>query len=451
MISPVVIQKEVELKTVFSGSESFRLILELLSKADFETAQKDQTETSKVNGQAQESSKSGKKQKEKANKIVDVKAKAMEVLFFVKQDKVSENLHPDNRIGSDQDIDTHCGETKGAKEHEKITVRACKSKLSSKNTDSEQEKRAYGQDKLDSKPESESRSDVFDAKEVTFHRAYTVEANEDGNRIVHFESGLLSKDGFKEQAKSDKGKTIRLDAQGWKVKGTGQERKGLDSVRRGAAEELSYMAKTYEGRKDTGAEIELMDKGYKADSDQEKRTYGLNKAEPRLHTEVKEGLKVTLPKSESKLDVVFDTKEVISHKSELVNKLADVIYYTAANKKEELVVQLKPELLGKLKIKLTSESGHLKIELFTENSALRDTIASHVSMLQRFLTDRGIFVQEIGVFLGWQGFQEGRRFSAQKIKSYPWRVIGLEEEVMTSSSHRRVWKMGDEGELDYWA
>ncbi len=140
------------------------------------------------------------------------------------------------------------------------------------------------------------------------------------------------------------------------------------------------------------------------------------------------------------------------HKADLVNKLADVIHYTAeSHKKEELIVHLKPEFLGRLKIKLTSEDGHLRIELFTESHLVKEVIASHVSVLQKLLIDKGIPAQEIGVFLNWQGFHEGRRFTEYKLKSSSWKVDTLKEDIVTSSSNKKIWQLEDEEGLEYWA
>ncbi len=168
-----------------------------------------------------------------------------------------------------------------------------------------------------------------------------------------------------------------------------------------------------------------------------------------LHNLIKED-PIQPKKPVFRIDTTLTNNDHIN-KADLVNKLADVIHYTAeSNKKEELVVHLKPEFLGRLKIKLTSENGHLRIELFTENHLVKDTIASHVSVLQRILADRGIPVQEIGVFLNWQGFHENRRSTEHKFKSFS-KEVSLKEDVVTPFSNKKIWNLEDEEGLEYWA
>ena len=140
------------------------------------------------------------------------------------------------------------------------------------------------------------------------------------------------------------------------------------------------------------------------------------------------------------------------YKVDLINKLADVIHYTAkSHKKEELIVHLKPEFLGKLKIKLAFEDGHLRIELFTESHLVKEALTSHVSVLQRILLDKGIPVQEIEIFLSWQGSQNDRRFTKNKFRPSHWKVDSFEEDIVSPSSHKKNWELEDGEGLEYWA
>ncbi len=190
---------------------------------------------------------------------------------------------------------------------------------------------------------------------------------------------------------------------------------------------------------------------------------GYEKQDPKTESHSRTGLSRLLIKEAqvhqnrqvSKPDIIVDNTieiETHSHKVDLVKKLADVIHYTAeSHKKEELIVHLKPEFLGKLKIKLTSEDGHLRIELFTESHLVKEAITSHVSVLQKILIDRGIPVQEIGVFLNWQGSQNDRRFTEYKFRSSHWKVDDFEEDIVSPFSHKRIWELEDGEGREYWA
>ncbi len=97
-------------------------------------------------------------------------------------------------------------------------------------------------------------------------------------------------------------------------------------------------------------------------------------------------------------------------KQALINKISQAIHYQIKeNGKEEIVVHLKPEFLGKVSIKIISEGDHIKINMLTENHMAKEILNPYMPSLQRFLLEQGIPVQEISVFLAWQGYQGNRQ------------------------------------------
>jgi len=108
----------------------------------------------------------------------------------------------------------------------------------------------------------------------------------------------------------------------------------------------------------------------------------------------------------------------------LINKISQEIHYQIKeNGKEEIIVHLKPEFLGKVSIKIISEGDHIKINMLTENHMAKEILNPYIPSLQRFLLEQGIPVQEISLFLAWQGYQENRqaqegyRFKSSFLKS----------------------------------
>ncbi len=148
------------------------------------------------------------------------------------------------------------------------------------------------------------------------------------------------------------------------------------------------------------------------------------------------------------------TEHIDIDRADLIRQLTENIQFHA-NKggKEELIVNLKPEFLGRLKIRLISENGHIKIDLITENHIARDTINSHLPALQQVLIEQGLPVQEISLFISWQGqgYPENRRLIEYKPRTSYMSSRDVGSTIGPASSHRKVEEIEDAGCFDYWA
>ena len=90
----------------------------------------------------------------------------------------------------------------------------------------------------------------------------------------------------------------------------------------------------------------------------------------------------------------------------VIPKLTEQIQSLVREERTEVRIQLKPEHLGELKIKLSLERGIMMAEFVVENEAVREVIASQLPQLQTALQEQGANVAEMMVNVG---FGQGKR------------------------------------------
>ena len=139
-------------------------------------------------------------------------------------------------------------------------------------------------------------------------------------------------------------------------------------------------------------------------------------------------------------------------KTNLIKQLAERIHlHVDTGSKEEVIVKLKPDFLGQLKVRLVSENGHIKIDLITENHIVRNAISSHIPLLHQTLIEKGLPVQEINLFISWQTYSDNRRSPEHKAKTSFLSSKDVESHVEPLSSNKKVREIENSGSLDYWA
>ncbi|MEL7608596.1 MAG: flagellar hook-length control protein FliK [Bacillota bacterium] len=85
----------------------------------------------------------------------------------------------------------------------------------------------------------------------------------------------------------------------------------------------------------------------------------------------------------------------------------------SAEGKQEFEVELKPESLGKLSVKLVLDGDGMKAYIKTDNSATKSLLQNEVAVLEQMLKDKGIDVSQISVTheavsLGFTAQQQGK-------------------------------------------
>lgn len=90
--------------------------------------------------------------------------------------------------------------------------------------------------------------------------------------------------------------------------------------------------------------------------------------------------------------------------SDNILNIVDKVRTSAAEGKHDFDIQLKPEFLGKVNIKLTMESGNIKVQIKTDDSAVKGLVSENLVSLQNMLEDKGVNVSNIDVYYDSQTF-----------------------------------------------
>lgn len=106
----------------------------------------------------------------------------------------------------------------------------------------------------------------------------------------------------------------------------------------------------------------------------------------------------------------------------IINKeelFSQIIEKSIINKNEdfsEIRIQLKPDSLGKLTIRLIMEKGEMTAKFVAENKMVKETIESNFSELRDALSQKGLNIQNLSVSVGQQGKwqYENQNFRAWK-------------------------------------
>ena len=104
-----------------------------------------------------------------------------------------------------------------------------------------------------------------------------------------------------------------------------------------------------------------------------------------------EGAKVETPIRE-----VLD----FADKENLFPKLVQTMETIVQEERTEVRIQLKPDHLGELKIKLSMERGIMMAEFVVESQAVREVIASQLPQLQTALQNHGTQISDVSVSIG---------------------------------------------------
>lgn len=90
--------------------------------------------------------------------------------------------------------------------------------------------------------------------------------------------------------------------------------------------------------------------------------------------------------------------------SDNILNIVDKVRTSAAEGKHDFDIQLKPEFLGKVNIKLIMESGNIKVQIKTDDSAVKGLVSENLVSLQNMLEDKGVNVSNIDVYYDSQTF-----------------------------------------------
>ncbi|MPM38322.1 hypothetical protein SDC9_84951 [bioreactor metagenome] len=103
-------------------------------------------------------------------------------------------------------------------------------------------------------------------------------------------------------------------------------------------------------------------------------------------------------------------------KEELLSQIAEKYKVVHTQDASEIRIQLKPDSLGKLTIRLIMEKGEMTAKFIADNHSVKEVIESNFSELRDALSQKGINIQNLSVSVGQQGKwqYENQNFKAWK-------------------------------------
>ena len=113
---------------------------------------------------------------------------------------------------------------------------------------------------------------------------------------------------------------------------------------------------------------------------------------------------VTAAKGQTKTDAVQDTANAPDAMKENVMRIVDKVQTCSAQGRHDFDIQLKPEFLGKLHVKLVMEDGCIKVQIKAQDQAVKGLVSDQLPVLQSMFEEKGIAVSQIDVFGGNQMF-----------------------------------------------
>ena len=98
------------------------------------------------------------------------------------------------------------------------------------------------------------------------------------------------------------------------------------------------------------------------------------------------------------------------NKRELINQLADKMRIVIGSRKSEISMQLRPERLGRLNLRLTVVDGVLNGKMVVQNNEAKNLIQANLAELKESLEQQGIPVSKFQVNVGGGGGYERQQF-----------------------------------------
>lgn len=102
-------------------------------------------------------------------------------------------------------------------------------------------------------------------------------------------------------------------------------------------------------------------------------------------------------------DVNAPVKELIKdtvNKADIIKQVVNNAKILITNNKKEMTINLNPEHLGKLTLKVVSENGSLSAKILTENDTVKQAIESNMDSLKESLKNQGLEISQFSVSVG---------------------------------------------------
>lgn len=137
-------------------------------------------------------------------------------------------------------------------------------------------------------------------------------------------------------------------------------------------------------------------------------------------------LKLAAANNETSVEKTKFTMPQQVKNSDILNQVVEQAKVVLGNDKSEMVIQLKPDHLGKLELKIVTEQGIVAAKFIAESQQVKDIIETNMQQLKDSLQKQGISVEGVSVQVGQdpkgeykhQNSYEGRSNNAGNRRSY---------------------------------
>lgn len=105
------------------------------------------------------------------------------------------------------------------------------------------------------------------------------------------------------------------------------------------------------------------------------------------------------------------------NRDEILKQVIDKASVTLTQDKAEMIVNLKPDNLGKLALKVVTENGIITAQMVAENQQVKQIIETNLNVLKDALEKQGMVVQQFSVSVGHDSWNRGFNQNSQNNNS----------------------------------
>ena len=150
-----------------------------------------------------------------------------------------------------------------------------------------------------------------------------------------------------------------------------------------------------------------------------------------------------IPKAEVQMRELLDVQD----RDNLFPKLVQTIETLVLEERSEVRMQLKPDHLGTLEVKLSMERGIMVAEFVVQNQQVREILASQLPQLQTALQDQGTHMADVSVSIG-LGHKEADSQGQERSRQMPRQSYGRIDKASVPGSDkaylgRSIWNQVD--------
>jgi hypothetical protein len=93
------------------------------------------------------------------------------------------------------------------------------------------------------------------------------------------------------------------------------------------------------------------------------------------------------------------------HAPEVMTQIVDKAVVTIKNDQKEMKLELKPEFLGQMRMRIVTENHQVSIRILTESPAVKQAIEGHLHQLKADLGSHGLQIDKVDVFVSADSYQ----------------------------------------------